>query len=147
PWDDLTAVVASAGLKPADVAIQRNLEYDRFGNLLLAITPFNERGDWIERRRSFAAADTYRGDPFALTPTTITERHCASEPAGPSPVGGACAYGRAAADFKKITEYASRTEVDEHHGAPKLSADINQNKIYYNEDNWGRVRTVATDWG
>jgi RHS repeat-associated protein len=145
-FETLKVLAAKAGLGPLDIAVDRSLAYDEFGNAQVSISPFNAQGDRIESYRC------YRDDPFMMTATSEMQEHLARSGAGYPGSGAAkgdelCDYMGGPSPAGALASFNWRSEIDERHGAVRKSIDINGNKLGFHRDNWGRVRTVVSDWG
>ncbi|MGO6721299.1 SpvB/TcaC N-terminal domain-containing protein [Rhizobium ruizarguesonis] len=147
-FEAFKVLVAKAGLGPLDIVVDRSLAYDEFGNAQVSVSPFNAQGERIESYRC------YRDDPFVMTVTSEMQVHLARNAAGYQLGGGTakddegvCNYVGGPSPTGAMASFNWRSEIDERHGAVRKSIDINGNKLGFHRDNWGRVRTVVSDWG
>jgi RHS repeat-associated protein len=147
-FEAFKVLAAKAGLGPLDIVVDRSLAYDEFGNAQVSVSPFNAQGQRIESYRC------YRDDPFVMTVTSEMQEFLAQNAAG-YPLGGGtakddegvCNFVGGPSPTGAMASFNWRSGIDERHGAVRKSIDINGNKLGFHRDNWGRVRTVVSDWG
>ena len=128
------------------------VHYDEFGNLTHAVSPLSYNKEWVERRFSFDE------DPFRRTATSTATTRCVQDAPGvgtdsanvESKLDHGCTFGfetlPAAVQRRAIT-HASQNHIDEHFGVVAETTDINKNSILYDFDRWGRLRSLARNWG
>lgn len=146
-WAGFASVVGAYGLAPNDVVVSRTDAFDVFGTPHMTVSPFNAKGDRIETYRCFAE------DPFALTPTASLQYHLRPDQTGLSfdltkpVVDGEACKAMTAARNASLAEFRWSADVEPRMGKVDKSVDINGNTTFTHRDNWGRARTVLSDWG
>nr|WP_256436133.1 SpvB/TcaC N-terminal domain-containing protein [Ensifer sp. ENS03] len=138
-WEGYRALVGRVGLGPMDIIVDRRLDLDPFGNPQRVISPFNMGGERIENY------NCYTGDPFALAATHVRQIRLAVDADGLSEGGAAC--NPAISSSSSLADFSWSTSISDHLGTVSASIDINGNSLGYGRDNWGRLRTVVSDWG
>jgi RHS repeat-associated protein len=130
-------------------------DYDAFGNLLHAISPISRNKEWIERRFDYA------GDPFRRTPTTLTLTRCVNDVPGAGTDGPnverlppderpRCTFGLDTLPdpiLRKPITHRSQNRIDSHFGSVAESRDLNENRLLFDFDRWGRLSLLARAWG
>ena len=158
PFAARNEITRRAGFRPEDVIVTRVLTYDNFGNPTRTVTPFNYRGDWIERRYE------YDRDPFRVSASRIEEAHCllrrsevslqtyaaqadhgVSYPAVPNDV---CTFGNGARsrNVQVGAWHVSEAAYDSATGLKSIDIDINRNANFFKYDGWRRLVSVLSDW-
>ena len=147
PAEDFDKAVRQAGYTPGDVVMTRITGYNSYGSPRGTLSPFNHRGDWIERVYG------YDGDPLQRRPTKITEAHCLYRPdlaAAAFDLGtdGPCARDGGTRSVAVIVQpiLTSSAKYDPHHAKRHHETDINQNTLFFGYDGWGRITTVLSSW-
>ncbi|WP_264396986.1 SpvB/TcaC N-terminal domain-containing protein [Rhizobium acaciae] len=138
-WEGYVALVGRVGLGPTDIIVDRRLDLDPFGNPQRVISPFNVDGERIENY------NCYTGDPFALAITHVRQLRLAVDADGLSEGTPGC--NTAIISSSSLADFSWSTAVSYHLGTVSASVDINGNSLGYGRDNWGRLRTVVSDWG
>lgn len=144
------------GASSFDAVVHYQLsEYDEFGNLLHAISPLSRNKEWIERRFDFT------NDPFRHTATETTLTRCVTDGPGvganskdveqqPAEERPQCTYGlRQLPDpvVRTPISHRSLNRIDSHFGSVAETRDVNQNRLLFDVDRWGRLSMVARSWG
>lgn len=147
PADDFGKAVRQAGYTPGDVVMTRITGYNAFGSPLGTLSPFNHRGDWIERIYG------YDGDPLRKRPTEITEMHCLYRPdlAAAAPdlgLDGPCRRDGGTRSPAVIVQpiLTSSAKYDPHHAKLHSETDINRNMLAFGYDGWGRMTAMLSSW-
>ncbi|MGO4134313.1 SpvB/TcaC N-terminal domain-containing protein [Rhizobium brockwellii] len=141
PWDKLISITAKFGMSASELVTNTVNDYGPFGNVLSTTSPFNSRGDWIERQYD------YGEDAFALIPTKTVETHCRSSGVPNTQEETACRYANVAQRHSlRMAQFTSTAATNDRFGTVERTTDINANSLYYHYDNWGRNRTVISSW-
>ena len=148
-----------AGFRPEDVIVTRVLDYDNSGNPTRTISPFNYRGDWIERRYN------YDRDLFRQSASRVEEAHCLSRRSEvtlqtyaaqggahgvsyPTVPNDACTFGNGARsrNVQVGAWHVSEAAYDPATGLKSIDVDMNRNATFFKYDGWRRLVSVLSDW-
>jgi RHS repeat-associated protein len=147
PSEEFDKAVRQAGYTPGDVVMTRITGYNPYGSPLGTLSPFNHRGDWIERVYG------YDGDPLRQRPTEITEAHCLYRPDVAAATTGLVTEGPCRRDDGTRSPAViaqpiliSSAKYDPHHAKRYSETDINKNTLFFGYDGWGRITTMLSSW-